>query len=128
MPRALWLLIAAAFASSCGYKAPTFPSLPPTAPSIPATITVTATPGVGGSAGQVFLAASVRDASGHGVGSVMVRFTTTSGVVQPDAVMADGGGLAQTTVRTSMTATIEATAGPAKSAIEVTPVAPPASR
>jgi hypothetical protein len=54
----------------------------------------------------------------------MVRFTTTSGAVQPDAVMTDGGGLAQTTVRSSSPATVEVIAGSAKSAIEVTPIAP----
>ena len=125
MRRASWLLVACVFFASC-QDTPRYvqPSLPPPLPTIPQTITITATPGLGASAGQVFLAANVRDASGLAVGNTTVRFATTAGVVQPASVLADGGGLAQATVTTSEPATVTASAGTVTVALTVTPTRP----
>jgi len=115
--------MAASVLSACS-SAPTivYPT-PPSPASIPQTITITTTNGIGSSAGQVYVAATVRDASGRAVEAVTVRFATTAGTVQPAAVTSDGGGLAKTTVTTSVHATVTVTAGAVASTIDVTPTA-----
>jgi hypothetical protein len=125
MRRLLWFVVAGVVLHGCSDVPPllTVPS-PPAVPSVPATISLTWVGGIGATAGTVYLAALVKDASGKGVPAVTVRYSTTAGVVQPATVVADGGGLAQATVTTSSTATITATAGSATASITVTPSAP----
>lgn len=125
MPKASVFVLVACLLAGCGDIAPSSPTPTASAPSIPATITVTATPGVGASTGQVFLAAMVRDGAGKGVGETAVHFATTTGSVQPADVRADPGGQAQATVLTPGAATITVTAGSARAAITVVPTAPP---
>ena len=125
MRRLLWLALAAAVLHGCSEIPPlaTAPS-PLAPPSLPATIALTWVGGVGATAGTVYLAAVVKDASGKGVPAVTVKYSTTTGVVQPATVVADAGGLAQATVTTSSTATITATAGSVTASIIVTPSPP----
>jgi hypothetical protein len=125
MRRLLWFVVAGVVLHGCSEIPPlaTVPS-PPVPPSIPATIALTWVGGVGATAGTVYLAAVVKDASGKGVPAATVRYSTTTGVVQPATVVADAGGLAQATVTTSSTATITAAAGSVTASITVTPSAP----
>ena len=90
----LWLVVAGVVMHGCSDIPPIVPvPSPPAPPSIPATITVTSVPGLGATAGTVYLAAVVRDASGRGVPAATVRYSTTAGVVRPDTVIADAGAL-----------------------------------
>jgi hypothetical protein len=120
--RALAVLGAGLLVASCQDASTiTYPTPPTQTSGPPASITVTTTNGIGASAGQVFLAARVYDASGNPVGGTTVQFATSAGSVQPVAVVTDGGGLAQATVTTSTPAAVTAVAGTAKTTTSVSP-------
>lgn len=108
--------------TACAASLPTEPTRVIIAPVVDA-ISLTATAGFGNSAGQVFVVATVKDATGRGF-STAVHFTTTAGTMQPETVVAGTDGQAQTKVLTSTSATVTATAGPASSHVDVTPIAP----
>jgi hypothetical protein len=121
MRRASSLLAVALLVASCDDVPPVVQPTPPVVPSIPSRITVTATPGVGTAAGEVYVSARVFDAQGRGVGSTPVSFSVNVGTVSPAAAVADPGGLAQTTVKTTGPTTVRVAAGPALATMDVTP-------
>ncbi len=120
--RALAVLGAGLLLASCQDASTIVYPTPPTQISgPPASISITTTNGIGATAGQVFVAARVYDASGNPVGGTTVQFATSAGSVQPVAVVTDGGGLAQTTVTTSTPASITAVAGTARTTTSISP-------
>lgn len=123
MRRAFSLLACLALAS-CGDVPPIVAPTPPVVPLVPARITITATPGIGVNAGEVYIAARVLATSGAGVGAAPVAFSTNLGTVAPAAVVADGGGIAQTTVRTSGPSSVRVVSGTAEATIDITPNPP----
>jgi hypothetical protein len=85
----------------------------------------------GSSTGQDYVSATVKGASGKGVGAAIVRFTTTTGAFADTPITTDGGGLAQASLTTTGNATITASVGSVSRAraLDVVPtvqyVAPP---
>lgn len=76
------------------------PALPVAASAVvsvpePAMITLHANLGVGATAGHVYVAATVQDGYGRVIPNALVTFEAVGGVVQPQTVLADPGGLAQ---------------------------------
>ena len=122
--RAFACLVALVLLSSCQDSSHINQPTPINIPSVPSRITISAVSGIGAAAGEIYIAARVFDAQGVSVGSTAVTFSTNIGVVSPESVMADGGGLAQTTVKTTVPANIRAAAGSALATIDVTPNPP----
>jgi hypothetical protein len=119
------LLVLAVFSAACAAGTPTSPTKPAVPTAVPAAIVVTAVSGIGASAGQVFVDATVQDATGKGIGDVVVQFTTTAGTYVADTITADGGGLAQAVVTTTVPATVTATTGTVAGHLDVVPTAAP---
>jgi adhesin/invasin len=90
------------------------------------TILVVASPSsLPASGGTVQLTAHVRDASGNGLASVPVTFTTTAGTISQSSVTTDANGQATTTLSTTRAATVTATAGGQQGTVEITVSAAP---
>ena len=116
------VVVSALSLAACAYHLPVGPT-PTTMPAPAATaITLSATPGIGNAAGQVFLVARLVDQTGRGIAG-SVHFTTTAGSLHPDTVLADASGQVQTTITTSSVATVTATSGTVTGSIDVTPIA-----
>jgi hypothetical protein len=121
MRRASRLLLACVVSASC-QEAPNLAVLPsPQVPSVPSSMTITGTAAVGVNAGDIYIVAHVWDASGHPVGSIPVSFSSTAGSLQPNPAIADPGGVAQTTLHTTIPATVRAAAGSAVATVDVAP-------
>jgi GH25 family lysozyme M1 (1,4-beta-N-acetylmuramidase) len=107
--------------AACAAHTPGAPTPIAVPAPVPASLTLTSVSGIGASAGQVFVDATVLDAAGKGIGGSVVHFSTTAGTFPADNITADGGGLAQATVNTTATATITATTGPVSGQLTVVP-------
>jgi hypothetical protein len=112
-------------AAACAYDNPTYPTslVPIQLDPIPTSIRLSATNGLGASAGQVYVVAQVFDRSGHGT-SASVRFSATAGTLTPETVMADAVGVAQTQLTGTSPATITASVANVSATINVSPTAP----
>lgn len=94
----------------CAYHAPAEPSPITTPAPSPSHVTVQSTVGIGSSATNAFIAATVLDDNGHGVQGVNVTFSTTAGAVSPATTMTNSAGVAQTTLTSGVAATVTASA------------------
>lgn len=112
-------------AAACAYDNPTYPTslVPLLVDPVPTSIRLSATNGIGASAGQVFIVAQVLDRSGHGL-SASVRFSATAGTLTPETVMADAVGVAQTQLTSTSPATITASVANVSATMNVSPTAP----
>lgn len=115
-------LFLAVLSLGCGYHGPAAPTPIEPPARTPSIIRLTATAGIGSSAGRIELVARVSDASG-GL-SAPVHFETSAGSLLTTDVVADAGGVAQTTLQTTSEATVTASAGAVSTVSTVSPQPP----
>ncbi len=89
-------------------------------------VLVSATPStVPSTGGTVQVVATVRDAGGNSLSGVPVNFSTDFGRLNPDTAISDASGHARSTLTTSQTATVTASAGAQEGTVTVTALAVP---
>src|SRR5580765_6738881 len=96
---------------ACAYQNPVAPGPPLVDPSVPAQVTLGASPGSGTAGGTATVTARVQNANGVALSNVMVAFTTTRGTVSPAQVATSSSGAATATLTASDTADVTAAAG-----------------
>ena len=89
-------------------------------------MSVSATPSsVSQSGGTVTISALVMDGSNNPLQGVSVLFSTTAGSLNPTSALSGSNGIAQTTLTTTQTARVTATAGTANGSVDVSVSAAP---
>jgi PKD repeat protein len=124
--RAAAAMFLAALSAACLDPDVPLYTLSPVTPTaqVPTNLTITAVPGIGATAKQAFVTATLKDQDQRGIPEVMLSFVTSKGTIEPPQALTNVNGEVRATLTSGTATTVTVTGAGLRASIDITIDAP----